>query len=304
MTAVIWGDGVEVTSSENGAVAKTHQEFTINNWDELYDIDVSTCLQGSVVLNIPESKLAVWDGESTWYETDGTEHSGIPPVPELWKGFGFYDIYAEKGLPNGAVYNAYEGEQNGLIPSVEGVGDLAYNDFEATSSNPDVFTVQKEEVTEYGQTYCKVSFVPQVQKGTAVITFTFPDYPMFYGKLTVTIGGGNPADLYWYRLEEGVPVSQFYPEQAWTTGLSQILDIGAFTTEQTLGVLPVDSLPLQGYTEEQDAFYVSNITELGEHYVRIDTSSTTKGKGIVEFSIPSMDILAYMQITVADDGGK
>lgn len=102
MTAVIWGDGVEVNSAENGAIAKTHQEYTINSWDELKDIDTSYCLQGSVVYNIKEPKFAVWDGEAHWFDTSGNQYPQDPPVAywvmdSNWRNPNTYDLPVTDG---------------------------------------------------------------------------------------------------------------------------------------------------------------------------------------------------------------
>lgn len=83
MGAVKW-NGAERTETDDGIIIKTHREFTGTSWDDLLEIPVDTCLQGSAFYNITAGKAAFWDGSENWVETDGTEHSGIPPV---WKVF-------------------------------------------------------------------------------------------------------------------------------------------------------------------------------------------------------------------------
>lgn len=76
MGAKRWGDAAERVATENGILVKTHQEYTITDDADLEEIDTDLLMQGSIVYNITEGKLAVWDGESSWVDTNGEEHGG------------------------------------------------------------------------------------------------------------------------------------------------------------------------------------------------------------------------------------
>lgn len=107
MGAVKW-NGAERTETDDGIIIKTHREFTGTSWDDLMEIPTDTCLQGSAFYNITVGKAAFWDGSENWVETDGTEHSGIPPV---WKIYVASSDAPADGVyvdNNGVAY--YEGE--------------------------------------------------------------------------------------------------------------------------------------------------------------------------------------------------
>lgn len=76
MAVVTWNDHIEIVESGGETKAKVHAELTVLSWDELASHDCSMYLQGSIALNIPEHKLAIWDGESDWYDEDGETHAG------------------------------------------------------------------------------------------------------------------------------------------------------------------------------------------------------------------------------------
>lgn len=116
MAVKSWDDHVELVEEGGVMVAKSHKEFTVVSWDELAGIDVNCCLQGSIVYNISDGKIAVWDGTSEWIEPDGTVHE--QPAGNLVYGYMLIDFIDFQTQPDPPSYD--EIDFTTLTPVVEG----------------------------------------------------------------------------------------------------------------------------------------------------------------------------------------